>query len=231
MTPKLLNLLKKVDTPTVCNAIEVAQGKRGFSNFTRDTMIPSNSKNKAIVGFARTASIKALEPSKEDAVILRARRMAYYKYMSDVTRPSIAVVEDLDFPKAVGAYWGEINCTIHKSFGLSGTLTNGVMRDIDDLPSGYPIIAGSIGPSHAFVRVEEINIEGNIFGLTVKPNDLVHADKHGALVIPNNLVGYLEDAIIKLIDTEKLILQPARKDKMSFSDFEKVWESFENSRT
>ena len=231
MTPKLLNLLKKVDTPTVCNAIEVAQGKRGFSNFTRYTMIPSNSKNKAIVGFARTASIKALEPSKEDVGILRARRMAYYKYMSDVTRPSIAVVEDLDFPKAVGAYWGEINCTIHKSFGLSGTLTNGVMRDIDDLPSGYPIIAGSIGPSHAFVRVEEINIEVNIFGLTVKPNDLVHADKHGALVIPNNLVGYLGDAIIKLIDTEKLILQPARKDKMSFSDFEKVWESFENSRT
>ena len=194
-------------------------------------MIPSNSKNKAIVGFARTASIKALEPSKEDVGILRSRRMAYYKYMSDVTKPSIAVVEDLDFPKAVGAYWGEINCTVHKSFGLSGTLTNGVMRDIDDLPSGYPVIAGSIGPSHAFVRVEAINIEVNIFGLTVKPNDLVHADKHGALVIPKNLVDYLEDAIIKLIDTEKLILQPARKDKMSFLDFEKAWESFENSRT
>jgi len=65
----------------------------------------------------------------------------------------------------------------------------------------------------------------------VKPNDLVHADKHGALVIPYNLVDYLEDAIIKLIDTEKLILQPARKDKLSFSDFEKAWKSFENSRT
>ena len=226
----MLKLLKKVDTPTVCNAIEVAQGKRGFSNFTRDTMIPSNSKNKAIVGFARTASIKALEPSKEDVSILRSRRMAYYKYMSDVTKPSIAVVEDLDFPKAVGAYWGEINCTVHKSFGLSGTLTNGVMRDLGDVPTGYPVIAGSIGPSHAFVRVEAINVEVNIDGKG-KSNDLVHADKHGALVIPKNLVDYLEDAIIKLIDTEKLILQPARKDKMSFSDFEKAWESFENSRT
>lgn len=231
MTPKLLSLLQKVDTPTVCNAIEVAQGKRGFSDFTRDTMIPSDPKNKAIVGFARTARIKALEPSEEEVEVLRSRRMAYYKYMSNVEKPSIAVVEDLDFPKAVGAYWGEINCTIHKSFGLSGTLTNGVMRDIDDLPSGYPVIAGSIGPSHAFVRVEEINVEVNIFGLTVKANDLVHADKHGALVIPYNLVDYLEDAIIKLIDTEKLILQPARKDKLSFSDFEKAWKSFENSRT
>ena len=64
MKISLLNLLQSVDTPTVCNAIEVAQGKRGFSNFTRGTMIPSNQKNKAIIGFARTASIKALEPSK-----------------------------------------------------------------------------------------------------------------------------------------------------------------------
>ena len=31
---ELLELLKSVDTPTVCNAIEVAQGKRGFSEFT-----------------------------------------------------------------------------------------------------------------------------------------------------------------------------------------------------
>ncbi len=29
----LLALLRQVDTPTVCNAIEVAQGKRGFQSF------------------------------------------------------------------------------------------------------------------------------------------------------------------------------------------------------
>ena len=34
----LLALLRSVDTPTVCNAIEVAQGKRGFNLFTRGTM-------------------------------------------------------------------------------------------------------------------------------------------------------------------------------------------------
>ena len=116
MKTSLLNLLQSVDTPTVCNAIEVAQGKRGFSNFTRDTMSPSDPKYDAIIGCARTASIKALEPSEELADTLKARRMAYYKYMSDFNKPSVAGVEDLDFPKAVGAYWGEINCTVHKSF-------------------------------------------------------------------------------------------------------------------
>ena len=99
MKTSLLNLLQSVDTPTVCNAIEVAQGKRGFSNFTRDTMIPSDPKNEAIIGFARTASIKALEPSEELADILKARRMAYYKYMSDFNKHSIDVVDDLDFLK------------------------------------------------------------------------------------------------------------------------------------
>ena len=42
MNPDLLNLLRAVDTPTVCNAIEVAQGKRGFNAFTRGTMIASD---------------------------------------------------------------------------------------------------------------------------------------------------------------------------------------------
>jgi len=65
----------------------------------------------------------------------------------------------------------------------------------------------------------------------VNPNDLVHADKHGALVIPNDTISHLENAIIELMDTEKLILNPARKSRMSFSDFEKAWETFENSRT
>ena len=41
MQDTLLNVLGSVDTPTVCNAIEAAQGKRGFNNFTKATMVAS----------------------------------------------------------------------------------------------------------------------------------------------------------------------------------------------
>ena len=58
----LLKLLQSVDTPTVCNAIEVAQGKRGFSQFTRGTMICSATQGGSMVGFANTAKIAAKEP-------------------------------------------------------------------------------------------------------------------------------------------------------------------------
>ena len=62
MTVTLLEKLHAVDTPTVCNAIEVAQGKRGFNQFTKGTMLASSATDVAMVGYARTAQIAALEP-------------------------------------------------------------------------------------------------------------------------------------------------------------------------
>jgi regulator of RNase E activity RraA len=144
MNDALLKILQQVDTPTVCNAIEVAQGERGFNAFTRGTMLSSQPDAPAMVGYARTARIAAVAPPTETPEIIKARRMAYYSHMAKGTRPAVVVVEDLDFPHCIGAYWGEINTAVHKGFGMSGVLTNGVMRDLGDLPDGFPVVAGSI---------------------------------------------------------------------------------------
>ncbi|MAN14569.1 MAG: acyl transferase [Dinoroseobacter sp.] len=230
MDTTLLDLLRKVDTPTVCNAIEVVQGKRGFDRFTRGTMVCS-APGEAMVGYARTARIAALAPPTEAPDVIRTRRMAYYRYMSEGPRPGVAVVEDLDGAAAIGAYWGEINTTIHKGFGLSGALTNGVMRDLGDLPEGFPVVAGSIGPSHGFVHVRDLDCEVRIFGLSVRPGELIHADRHGALVIPEDVVGGLQAGIESLLATEKIVLDPARADGFDFAAFEAAWEAFEKART
>jgi regulator of RNase E activity RraA len=228
---ELLALLRSVDTPTVCNAIEVAQGKRGFAQFTRGTMVCSAPQSGPLVGFAKTAKIAALSPPNEDKEIIKNRRMEYYRYMSEVSGPSIAVIEDVDFPDCIGAYWGEINTKIHKGFGLSGVLTNGVVRDLGDLAEDFPVVAGSIGPSHGFVHVREIDTPVSVFGITVSPGDLVHADRHGAVVIPNEVIPILKDAVHKLFASERLILDPAEKTGFSFDDFKSAWEDFEKSRT
>ena len=230
MDTTLLDLLRKVDTPTVCNAVEVVQGKRGFDRFTRGTMVCS-APGEAMVGYARTARIAALAPPTEAPDVIRTRRMAYYRYMSEGPRPGVAVVEDLDGAAAIGAYWGEINTTIHKGFGLSGALTNGVMRDLGDLPDGFPVVAGSIGPSHGFVHVRDLDCEVRIFGLSVRPGELIHADRHGALVIPEDVVGGLQAGIESLLATEKIVLDPARADGFDFAAFEAAWEAFEKART
>ncbi|MFN3250028.1 RraA family protein [Roseibium album] len=231
MEADLLNLLKTVDTPTVCNAIEVAEGRRGFNRFTRGTMLSSDPTSGAMVGFARTARISALAPPTEPADVIKARRMDYYRHMSEGPRPALAVVEDIDYPNAIGAYWGEINTTVHKGLGLSGALTNGVMRDLGDLPDGFPVVAGSVGPSHGFVHVREIDTPIRIFGLDIHPGELVHADRHGALVIPAAVMPDLAEAIRKLLDTEHLVLGPAREPGFTFEKFEAAWAAFERART
>ena len=231
MTPSLLKVLQAVDTPTVCNAIEVAQGKRGFDAFTRGTVLCSSPHELAIVGYARTAKIAAVLPPSEAPEVIKKRRMDYYRYMASALMPAVAVVEDIDFPDCIGAYWGEINTTVHKGFGLSGTLTNGVMRDLSDNPAGYPVVAGSIGPSHGFVHVKEIGTPIKIFGMQVIEGDLVHADRHGAVVIPEAVIKTLESSIEKLLTTEQLILKPAREALFDFETFEIAWADFENSRT
>lgn len=230
MNTALLDILSRVDTPTVCNAIEVVQGKRGFDNFTRGTMICTQP-GRAVVGYAATAQIAALAPPTEAPEVIRARRMAYYKAMHDAPKPAIAVIEDLDYPNCIGAYWGEINTTIHKGFGLSGALTNGVVRDLGDLPAGFPVIAGSIGPSHGFVHVRSIAQPVRIMGLLVHQGDLIHADQHGAVVIPRDAVNNLPIAIGKLQMTERLVLEAAQRPNFDFLAFEVAWAAFEKART
>lgn len=230
MEPDLVELLSRVDTPTVCNAIEVVQGKRGFQGFTRGTMVCTEP-GRAVVGYAVTAQIAALAPPTEPPEVIKARRMAYYKAMHDAPKPSVAVIEDLDYPNCIGAYWGEINTTVHKGFGMAGALTNGVVRDLGDLPQGFPVIAGSIGPSHGFVHVRSIGGPVRVMGLEVRQGDLVHADRHGAVVVPAETVAHLAEAIRKLQATERLVLDPARRPGFDFAAFETAWAAFERART
>ena len=126
----LLARMRGCDTPTICNAIEVAQGQRGFSGFTHRTIAWAGGDNDRIVGFARTASIAGNAPPKDPPEVIRARRMEYFEHMSSGLRPGVAVIEDMDGDAALGAWWGEVHAQVHsRVFGLCGAVTNGVLRD------------------------------------------------------------------------------------------------------
>ena len=226
----LVAALSAVDTPTVLNAIEVAQGKRGFQGFTRKTVLAADPNLPAFFGYARTARIRAVAPSTESSDVIRARRMAYYKYMSEGPAHRIAVIEDLDGENAVGAYWGEVNTVVHKGLGIGGALTNGVMRDLGDMAPGFQVLAGSIGPSHGFVHVVDFDVPIKVFGLEISPFDFVHADRHGAVVIPTDILPTLVANIAKMQASEVLILGPARQQGFNFEKFEAAWAAFEKAR-
>ena len=227
----LLALLRSVDTPTVCNAIEVVDGKRGFNRFTRGTMQHSKPGDPPIVGFARTAKIAGLAPTNAPPDVIRARRMDYFRSMAAGNGPTAAVIEDVDYPNCIAGWWGEVHVAVHKGLGLAGAVTNGVMRDLDVIDEGFPVLAGSIGPSHGFVHVVEIGTPVNILGMRVAQDELVHADRHGALVIPSAVIPDLKQAIETVVANEAIVLAPARAPGFDITVLEKVWAEFEAART
>ena len=231
LSASLLERLRAVDTPTVCNAIEVAEGRRGFAAFTRATPLHSAPEGPAAVGYAATATIAGREPPTEDPEVVRARRLEYFRHMAAAPRPSIAVVQDLDYPECVGAWWGEVHAAVHKGLGLVGALTNGLVRDLGDLDEGFPVIAGGVGPSHGFVHVREIGAPVSVLGLEVRQGDLVHADRHGAVVVPPQVLSALEGAIERLFASERLVLGPARAEGFGIEALREAWAAFEKART
>ena len=140
---ELFKHLREFDTPTICNALEIASGSRELSSFTQQTLIAASSHLPAIVGFARTAKIRCSTPY--DAAQRKQNRISYYEYVASGQQPSIAVIEDIDERPGVGAFWGEVNTHVHRGLGCIGTLTNGSMRDLDAMDAEFQCLAGSLG--------------------------------------------------------------------------------------
>lgn len=222
LDPGILSALRAVDTPTICNALELAAGGRTTAGFTLKPVVCVDPALPAIVGFARTARIRASAPSMQSPEDMRTFRLQYYEYMASGPVPSVVVMEDED-AEPIGSFWGEVNVAIHKGLGLAGTLTNGLLRDIGTLDPGYQVVSGAVGPSHAFVHVTAIDCPVTVLGLPIRPGDLVHADRHGAAVIPMALVGRMPEVIDRLMRREKPILDAARRPGFDMAALRAVW--------
>lgn len=223
ISSETLAALRKADTPTVCNALEHVMGGRTAEGFTRHPVVCADPALPPIVGFARTARIRASSPARKPAAEVRALRMAYYDYVAAGEGPNVAVIEDTDWPHAIGGFWGEVQVAQHKGLGVAGTLTNGVLRDLGMLDEGYQVIAGSIGPSHAFVHVTELDCPVTVFGMSVRPDDLIHADRHGAVVIPAEHIERMASAIELVLRKEAPILKAARAPGFTLEKLKAAW--------
>jgi hypothetical protein len=84
---------------------------------------------------------------------------------------------------------------VHKALGALGCVTNGSFRDLGAWAQGFQMIGGRVGPSHAHVHMVDFGKQVNVFGMQVAHDDVVHADYHGAVVIPADVVKKLPAAI------------------------------------
>jgi regulator of RNase E activity RraA len=206
----LLERLKRYDSCTLSNAVEVFDLRprdEGFMSQKIRCIFPELA---PMVGFAATATIRARGRSTA------GNQDPLYAHTQQVPAPRVLVVQDLDDPPATGALIGEVQANIFTRLGCAGCVTDGGVRDLKEVRGlGFQYFA--LGPvvSHAYIRVEEAGIPVTVGGLRVEPGDLIFGDQHGVLVIPTEIAEELPSAADEIIEREQKLISWVRSDDFS----------------
>jgi regulator of RNase E activity RraA len=212
LSKKEIEHLRRFDTPTICNALEVLDPAFRNQGYTQDPLVCAFPKLPPMLGYAKTATMRAMRPATLDKKAADKLNEAYLDYVGAGKAPKIAVVQDLDGEqRGRGALWGEVNTTMHQALGCVGVVTNGSVRDLRMIAPEFQLLAGSIGPSHAHDHMVDFGGEVNVAGMVVNDGDLVYADEHGAVVIPGALARKLPAAIDLCMRREAVILKVCRE--------------------
>jgi len=190
-----LLLLKRWNTPTLYNGWEQITRKDRTQNGinleeTRDFMPQMG----PMVGYAVTLVIEPSNPTHSRSNVNAWSE--YRRYIAAAPGPKIVVVQDLDKPRVIGSFWGEVNSNTHRALGCVGTITDGAVRDLDEMTNaGFKALARRLCVGHAHVCPVRWGCGVEVFGQPIEPGQLIHADKHGFLAIPQeDLPGLLEAA-------------------------------------
>ena len=214
--------LKRWNTPTIYNGWEqITKRDPGADGFnleeTRDFMPQMG----PMIGYAVTLVVEPSNPrhrtTNPDA------GEDYRDYIAAVDGPKIVVVQDLDKPRVVGSLWGEVNSNLHRTLGCVGTITDGAIRDLDEMTNaGFKALARRLCVGHAHVTPVRWDCEVEVFGTKVKPGDLIHADKHGFLVVGPEDQPELLDAAAFMDANECGTVIPAARLSSSLGKEEKL---------
>jgi len=205
-----LDALASFDTPTICNALERLSPDTRGCGYTTQPLVCGFPQLRPVIGYARTATIRSAQRSSTSDEAQHQVRDDYYRSIDAGPKPAIVVIQDLDSNAGTGAFWGEVQSAIHVGLGARGLITNGSVRDLDQWAPGFQFLAGRVSVSHAYATPVSVGGEVEVFGLRIRPGDLIHADRHGAVIVPQGLVRALPDAAREVAAREARILAVAR---------------------
>jgi regulator of RNase E activity RraA len=213
LSTKELEALKKNSTPSVCNAIETFKLQRRTEGFINEDIHPFFPELGVMVGYAATARASAASPPTSDQSALRYELM---NLLLTLPEPRIVVIEDIDSPDCLGAFWGEVQTNIHQSLGCIGTVTNGGVRDLDEVHAmKFQLFAKKAIPSHAYVHLVDVGKPVTIGGLTIKTGDIIHGDQHGVTRVPIEIAREIPAAAKKIEEKEQEIIRYCRSSEFT----------------
>jgi regulator of RNase E activity RraA len=203
--------LKRWNTPTIYNGWEqITRRDIARECFNLEVCHDFMPQMGPMVGYAVTVVI---EPGNPQHVKTSCKAWSEYRrYVAAAQSPKIVVIQDLDKPVAFGSFWGEVNSNVHRALGCVGTITDGTIRDVDEMcNAGFKAIARQLCVGHAHAIPVRWDCDVTVFGCRIQPGQLIHADKHGFLAIPGSDLGRLLEAARFMDSNEcKTLINAAR---------------------
>jgi regulator of RNase E activity RraA len=205
-----LDVLRGYDTPTLANALDGLTDRPANEGFTRPPIHSLLPALPPMVGYAITATIRTETPFADTTAKARAM-VPLYDLVAQAPKPSVIVVHDLDGAASGGCLWGEVNATICAALGCEGVVTDGLVRDLPDVEAvGFRYLARAVGVVRSFTQIVDVDVPVTVGGMHVGPGDVVHADRHGAIVIPTEVLDRLPASADAVMAREQRLLDWVR---------------------
>jgi regulator of RNase E activity RraA len=173
-----------------------------------------------MIGYAVTAVISAESPEGH-----RVQPTEWWEMIRAIPYPRVIVMHDID-KAVVGSFWGEVQSNIHKALGCVGTVTDGSVRDLDEMRElGFHAFSSCVSVSHAYVHLVDVGVPVRVGGLVVKPGNLIMGDKHGVLSIPHEIARDLPKAAQLVEDWERPVINYCKSKEFNLEGLKERYNS------
>ena len=215
--PADLELLRKFDTPTICNVVELFDLYPRTAGYMDKRIQACYPKLPPMVGYAATATFRSAFPPKAGNVYAGlGEQVASF---AELPGPPVVVFQDLDSPVA-SATFGEVMCTTYKSFGAVGLITSGAARDLDQVEVlNFPCFADGTICAHGYCHIVQTSVPVHVGGVAIHPGDLLHGDRNGVTAIPNKIASAVAHACPELAEAEAIVLDYLKAGKLTVEGF------------
>lgn len=211
LRPDELVALRSIPTPALANAIELFGVRPRTAGYMSGEVRCRFPEMGVMVGYAATAITTARSPEGR-----RVDPVEYWGHVREIPSPTIAVFHDQDCP-VVGAQWGEVQANIHRALGCVGAITDGSVRDLDEVRElGFQLYSSGVSVSHAYIGYVDFGVPVEVAGLEVHPGDLLVADTHGVIEVPLDIVRDLPDAVQEVEAWERHMIDVCQSPEWSF---------------
>jgi regulator of RNase E activity RraA len=182
LTPEQFAELRKIDSPTVSNAIERFKMRprlEGFAGWDLRCAFPELG---TMMGYAVTCTADTTTETRADERGL----MRLWAAIEAAPKPAVLVIKDIGPERSRSCHMGEVMATTAKALGAVGCISDGGLRDVVEVRAlgGFQYFCPGFVVSHGNPIICEVNVHVALEGMAVKPGDLLHGDANGVLVVP-----------------------------------------------